>query len=78
MEGKIETNDRKPACLIDWLLCSIAPTQGSLERDIRFIFCASAISYILNDWSGLDIEKTIGYIKTLQVSVRESKYIGRI
>ncbi|SAM08352.1 hypothetical protein [Absidia glauca] len=45
---------------------SIAPTQGSLERDVRFIFCASAISYILNDWSGLNIEKTIGYIKTLQ------------
>ncbi|CAO3595756.1 unnamed protein product [Absidia cylindrospora] len=45
---------------------SIAPTYGSLERDVRFIFCASAISYILNDWSGLDIEQSVHYIKTLQ------------
>ncbi|KAI8334966.1 terpenoid cyclases/protein prenyltransferase alpha-alpha toroid [Chlamydoabsidia padenii] len=45
---------------------SIAPTYESLERDVRCIFCATAISYILNDWSGLDMEKTITYIRTLQ------------
>ncbi|CAO3617355.1 unnamed protein product [Cunninghamella echinulata] len=45
---------------------SIAPTLGSLERDVRFIFCASAICYILNDWSGIDIESTVKYLKSLQ------------
>ncbi|KAG1057785.1 hypothetical protein G6F43_000390 [Rhizopus delemar] len=45
---------------------SIAPTAGSLERDVRFIYCASSISYILNDWSGLDLEKTLEHIVQLQ------------
>ena len=45
---------------------SIAPTHGSLERDVRFIFCACSISYILNDWSGLDIQKTVNHIIKLQ------------
>lgn len=48
-------------------LFSVAPTLGSLERDVRFIFCAAAISYILNDWSGIDIENTVKYLKSLQV-----------
>ncbi|KAL7310513.1 geranylgeranyl transferase type-1 subunit beta [Mucor circinelloides] len=45
---------------------SVAPTFGSLERDVRFIFCACSISYILNDWSGINIEKTVQHIKQLQ------------
>lgn len=45
---------------------SIAPTPGSLERDVRFVYCACSISYILNDWSGLDIEKTVNHIIELQ------------
>ncbi|ORX52707.1 putative geranylgeranyl transferase beta subunit, partial [Hesseltinella vesiculosa] len=45
---------------------SIAPTMGSMERDVRFIFCAAAISVLLNDWRGLDIEKTVQYIRSLQ------------
>ncbi|KAI8388720.1 terpenoid cyclases/protein prenyltransferase alpha-alpha toroid [Radiomyces spectabilis] len=45
---------------------SISPTDGSLERDVRFIYCASAISYMLNDWSAIDVESTIEYIKRLQ------------
>ncbi|CAO3626725.1 unnamed protein product [Cunninghamella blakesleeana] len=45
---------------------SMPPTLGSLERDVRFIFSASAISYILNDWSGIDIENTVKYLKSLQ------------
>ncbi|KAG1456802.1 hypothetical protein G6F56_006751 [Rhizopus delemar] len=45
---------------------SIAPTVGSLERDVRFIYCACSISYILNDWSGLNLEKTTEHIIQLQ------------
>ncbi|KAI9485896.1 MAG: geranylgeranyl transferase type-1 subunit beta-like protein [Benjaminiella poitrasii] len=45
---------------------SIAPTFGSLERDVRFIYCACSISFILNDWTGIDIDKTVEHIKRLQ------------
>lgn len=52
---------------VSWLFFSIAPTPGSLERDVRFVYCACSISYILNDWSGLDIENTVKHITQLQV-----------
>lgn len=32
------------------------------ENDMRFVFCASTISYILNDWTGIDVEKMIDFI----------------
>jgi len=35
---------------------------------MRFIFCASCISYILNDWSGMDVELTVDYIRRSFVS----------
>ena len=33
------------------------------DNDMRFVYCASAICYILNDWSGIDVEKMIDFIK---------------
>ncbi|KAG1180604.1 hypothetical protein G6F70_000560 [Rhizopus microsporus] len=48
------------------IIFSIAPTTGSLERDVRFIYCACAISYMLNDWSGIDRERTLDHIIQLQ------------
>ena len=39
-----------------------ATAEGS-ENDMRFIFCASSISYMLNDWSGINIENAVKYIK---------------
>ncbi|XP_076465459.1 geranylgeranyl transferase type-1 subunit beta-like [Babylonia areolata] len=35
--------------------------EGS-ETDMRFVYCACCVSYMLNDWSGVDREKTISYI----------------
>jgi len=32
------------------------------ESDTRFLFCACAISAHLNDWSGVDIPKAVGFI----------------
>lgn len=32
------------------------------ENDMRFIYCACCISYILNDWSGVDKQRAIDYI----------------
>jgi len=33
------------------------------ESDMRFVYCASIIGYILNDWSGMDLEKTVNFIR---------------
>ena len=50
------------------LRCSFSPTCGGSENDMRFIYCACCISYMLQDWSGIDEEKVVQYIKSSQVS----------
>ena len=45
---------------------SFSPFVGSHENDMRFIYCACCISFILNDFSGIDIKKSIEYIKKSQ------------
>lgn len=32
------------------------------EADMRFVYCAACISYILNDFSGIDLERMVKYI----------------
>ena len=34
---------------------------------MRFIYCASAISFMLNDFSGIDIDNALKYIIASQV-----------
>lgn len=46
-----------------------AVLEGS-ENDIRFIYCAASICYMLDDWSGMDIQKAIEYIRGSLVSQR--------
>ena len=46
-------------CVLFFSFCATA--EGS-ENDMRFIFCASSISYMLNDWSGVNVEKAVKYI----------------
>lgn len=41
---------------------SFSATSDQNESDMRFLFCACAISSFLNDWSGVDIEKAVAYI----------------
>lgn len=38
------------------------PFPGSIEADMRFLYCACAVSYILNDWSGVDKDRAVQYI----------------
>ena len=38
-----------------------ASIDGS-ESDMRFLYCACAISCILNDWSSVDIPRAVDYI----------------
>ena len=37
-------------------------SQGG-ENDMRFVFCAAAISHLLQDWSGVDQESVMDYIR---------------
>jgi len=45
---------------------SFAPVIFGMEFDMRFLYCAVVISYILNDWSGINIEKALEFIKNSQ------------
>lgn len=40
------------------------------ENDMRFVYCAACICYILNDWSGMDVDKAARYIKNSLVSIQ--------
>lgn len=39
-----------------------AVPEGS-ENDMRFVYCAACICFMLDDWSGMDRQKTIDYIR---------------
>ncbi|XP_072372576.1 geranylgeranyl transferase type-1 subunit beta isoform X2 [Scyliorhinus torazame] len=39
-----------------------AVPEGS-ENDMRFVYCATCICYMLNDWSGMNMKKAIEYIR---------------
>ncbi|KAL0979798.1 hypothetical protein UPYG_G00189850 [Umbra pygmaea] len=39
-----------------------AVPEGS-ENDMRFVYCAACICYMLDDWSGMDVKKAIEYIR---------------
>ena len=41
---------------------SFVPFSGSREADMRFVYCACAISYVLNDWSGVDQDAASQFI----------------
>ncbi|XP_048734920.1 geranylgeranyl transferase type-1 subunit beta-like isoform X2 [Ostrea edulis] len=39
--------------------------EGS-ENDMRFVYCAACICYMLDDWSGMDVEKAVEFIQKSQ------------
>lgn len=41
--------------------CYRASIDGT-ESDMRFLFCAASVCYILDDWSGMDTERAIDFI----------------
>lgn len=41
---------------------SFTATFDGSENDVRFLYSASCISYILNDWSAINIEKATNYL----------------
>jgi len=46
---------------------SFAAAPGGTESDVRFLYTACVISYLLNDWDGVDREKAIAFIRSSQV-----------
>ncbi|CAG8465712.1 1375_t:CDS:2 [Cetraspora pellucida] len=45
---------------------SFTQTYQGMESDMRFVYCACAISYILDDFSGINVDKVVQYIKESQ------------
>ncbi|XP_054823051.1 geranylgeranyl transferase type-1 subunit beta isoform X2 [Prosopis cineraria] len=41
---------------------SFMPIHTGAETDLRFVYCAAAISFMLDDWSGMDKERAKDYI----------------
>lgn len=35
---------------------------------MRFLFCAAVISYIINDWSGVDVDRAVDFVRKSHVS----------
>ena len=42
------------------------PAETTNESDMRFLYCAVAISYLLNDFSGININQAVAYISSCQ------------
>ena len=45
-----------------------AVPEGS-ENDMRFVYCASCICYMLNNWSGMDMKKAINYTESMSYAM---------
>ena len=48
---------------------SFAATLQGSESDVRFVYCAAAISYLLQDWSGVNVEAATNYIVSCIVNI---------
>ena len=46
---------------------SFSATLEDGEYDMRFVYCAGAISEFLNDWSGFDVDKAVQFVVGSQV-----------
>ncbi|KAL5716661.1 protein geranylgeranyltransferase type I [Ranunculus cassubicifolius] len=45
---------------------SFMPTHAGAEKDLRFVYCAASICFMLNNWSGMEREKAKDYILSCQ------------
>lgn len=43
---------------------SFQSTGTGSEHDMRFLYCACCICYLLQDWSGIDIDRAVEYIRS--------------
>eukprot|EP00937_MAST-01D_sp_MAST-1D-sp2_P004434 g4434.t1 len=40
--------------------------HGGSESDLRFVFCAAAVAFLLDDWSGVDRARARGFVRACQ------------
>jgi len=43
---------------------SFSATSEGNENDMRFVYCAACICAMLDDWTGVDVDKMVDYIKS--------------
>ena len=48
---------------------SFFSTAEDSEYDMRFVYCAAAICYMLQDWSAMDMEKAAAFIRASKVGL---------
>ena len=48
---------------------SFSALENGSENDMRFVYCACCISYMLQDWSGVDRDKALKFIQNSVVSL---------
>lgn len=59
------------------VLYSFAPSIGQEEYDCRFVYCAFAISDMLNDWSAINLDAAVRFLLESRVSPL-SEYVWRL
>ena len=59
-DKKYYNERRRSNCFFIFSFCS---TIEQSESDMRFVYCACCVSYILNDWSAINVDLTADYIK---------------
>ena len=52
-----------------FLSCSFMPVKSGSESDMRFVYCACCISYILDDWTAINTDAIVQFIKDSMVCV---------
>lgn len=55
---------------------SFCATLAGSESDMRFVYCAACICYILHDWSAMDVKKTVNYITRSMVRKHSELHIA--
>ena len=51
------------------------PVKSGGENDMRFVYCACCVSYILDDWTGINVGAVLKFIKD---SLVYCNYFSRI
>ena len=44
---------------------------------MRFVYAASCVCHILDDWNGMDIDKTVEYIRRSQVTSKQKQQTNK-
>lgn len=48
---------------------SFSSTPTHHDSDLRMVYCAFAISSMLNDWRGVDVPRALGFVARCRVRV---------